>query len=210
MIFWDRAEAGRILAGKLLHYKDDTNVRVLALPRGGVPVASEVARTLNVPIDVFVVRKLGVPGHEELAMGAIGAGKARFINEDVVGPLQIPADIIERVAEREEKELERREKLYRGERPPVDIEGRTVILIDDGLATGASMFAALAALRQLHPKRVIVAVPVAPGETVAGILRQVDEVVCLMMPTDFQAVGQWYHHFGQTTDDEVRDLLKAA
>ena len=210
MIFQDRAEAGRILAGKLLHYKDDPDVRVLALPRGGVPVASEVARTLNAPMDVFVVRKLGVPGHEELAMGAIGAGKARYINDEIVGMLHIPSSIIEQVVEREEEELERREKLYRGEKPPLDIQGRTVILIDDGLATGASMFAALEALRQLHPKRVIVAVPVAPPETVASLTRRIDEAICLMMPSDFQAVGQWYHRFGQTTDDEVRDLLKAA
>jgi predicted phosphoribosyltransferase len=210
MIFQDRAEAGRILAGKLLHYKDDPDVRVLALPRGGVPVASEVARTLNAPMDVFVVRKLGVPGHEELAMGAIGAGKARYLNDDIVGMLHIPSNVIEQVVEREEKELERREKLYRGDKPPLDIEGRTIILIDDGLATGASMFAALEALRQLHPKRVIVAVPVAPQETVASLTHRVDEAVCLMMPSDFQAVGQWYHRFGQTTDDEVRDLLKAA
>ena len=210
MVFHDRAEAGRVLAQKLHHYRNDSNVRVLALPRGGVPVAYEVARALNVPMDVFVVRKLGVPGQEELAMGAIGTGKARFINEDVVRPLRIPAEVIDRVAEIEEQELERREKLYRGDRPPVDIEGRTVILIDDGLATGASMFAALTALQQHQPGRVVVAVPVAPPETIAQVARQVDEVVCPVMPADFRAVGQWYHQFGQTTDDEVRELLRAA
>src|SRR4051812_25933567 len=198
MAFWDRSEAGKILAGKLLRYKDDPNVRVLALPRGGVPVAWEVERELNLPMDVFVVRKLGVPGHEELAMGAIGTGKARFINEEVVRPLGIPQDVIDQVAAREEKELDRRERLYRGDRAPLNVRGCTVILVDDGLATGASMFAAIAALRQHNPGRIIVAVPVAPPETVAAVAEEVDEVVCPIMPSNFVAVGQWYHHFGQT------------
>lgn len=210
MLFLDRAEAGRILAQKLLHYKDRPDVLVLGLPRGGVPVAYEVAKTLNVPMDVFVVRKLGVPGHEELAMGAIASGNTRVINPDVVGPLHIPEAVIDQVARTEEQELARRERLYRGDRPFPDLKGRTVILVDDGLATGATMLAAVAAVKQHQPARVVVAVPVAAPETVENMKKVVDEVVAAATPQPFHAVGLWYRHFGQTTDDEVRDLLKAA
>jgi predicted phosphoribosyltransferase len=207
MSFLDRTDAGRVLSQKLLHYKDRSDVLVLALPRGGVPVAYEVAQALNAPLDVFVVRKLGVPGHEELAMGAIGTGHAIFINEDVVGPLGIHQDVIQQVTIREKQELAKREKLYRGNRPPLTIGGRTVILVDDGLATGASMFAAIASLKQQEPVRIVVAVPVAPPEALLRVEEQVDEVVCPLAPQGFQAVGMWYRNFAQVTDDEVRNLL---
>jgi predicted phosphoribosyltransferase len=196
-----------MLAAKLAHHRDQPDVLVLALPRGGVPVAYEVARALRVPLDVFLVRKLGVPGHEELAMGAVATGSVRVLNQEVVDGLHIPEDVIEAVAARELEELKRRERLYRDGRPAPDVQGRIVILIDDGLATGTTMRAALQALRQQQPARITVAVPTASRDTCEALKTEVDEVVCAMMPEPFFAVGQWYEDFAQTTDDEVRRLL---
>lgn len=209
-LFRDRADAGRALAERLAAYVGRTDVVVLALPRGGVPVGFEVARALRAPLDVFVVRKLGVPGHEELAMGAIGSGDVRVLNEDVVRALKIPDEIVAQVAAAERRELERRERLYRGERPPFDVSGRTTILIDDGLATGSTMRAGVAALRRLGPSRIVVAVPVAAAQTCAELEREVDEVVCAETPEPFYAVGLWYEDFSQTTDAEVSALLERA
>lgn len=206
--FRDRREAGRLLAAKLAAtYANRADVLVLALPRGGVPVAYEVARTLRAPLDVFLVRKLGVPGHEELAMGAVASGGVRVLNHDIVRALRIPDELIDAVTTREQAELARRERLYRGDRPPPDVRGRTVVLVDDGLATGATMVAAVQALRQQHPARVVVAVPVAPPETCEQLRTEVDEVVCAFTPEPFRAVGLWYEDFTPTTDAEVRDLL---
>jgi predicted phosphoribosyltransferase len=185
-------------------------VLVLALPRGGVPVAFEVARSLHAPLDVFLVRKLGVPGHPELAMGAIASGGVRALNEDVLRVLQIPEEVIDSVAEEEQQELVRREQLYRGARPAPDVRGRTVILINDGLATGSTMRAAVAALRQQQPARIVVAVPVGAPETCAELQDEADQMVCARMPEPFHAVGLWYSDFAQTTDDEVRELLERA
>jgi predicted phosphoribosyltransferase len=210
MRFRDRTEAGRVLAGHLTHYANRPDVLVLALPRGGVPVAFEVARELGAPLDVFLVRKLGVPGHEELAMGALATGGVRVLNQDVLGHVPVPLEAIESVTEAEAVELSRREREYRDDRPPVDVRGKTVILVDDGLATGSSMRAAVAALRQMGPDKIVVAVPVAAAETCAEFSREVDEVVCARTPEPFRAVGWWYEDFGQTSDEEVRDLLAAA
>jgi putative phosphoribosyl transferase len=209
MLFRDRRDAGRFLARRLKRYAGRSDVLVLALPRGGVPVAYEVARELRAPLDLFLVRKLGLPGHEEYAMGAIASGGVRVLNDRVVGQ-GIPADVIDRVTRRELQELERREQAYRGNRPPPEIRGRTVILVDDGLATGSTMRAAAAALRRLGPKKVVVAVPVAAPETCDELRTEVDEVVCAETPQPFQAVGLWYDDFSQTTDDEVRDLVERA
>src|SRR3954471_994073 len=208
--FRDRAEAGRLLAERLRQYAGRDDVPVLALPRGGVPVAYEVARALGVPLDVFLVRKLGVPGHEELAFGAIATGGVRLLNPDVVRGLGIPPHIIDRVTAIERAELERREREYRGDRPPPDVRGKTVILIDDGLATGASMRAAVAALRQEKPARIVVAVPIAAPTTCEEFEDEVDEVVCARTPEPFYAVGLWYEDFSQTSDEEVRGLLRRA
>jgi len=205
--FRDRREAGRLLAAKLSGYANRPDVVVLALPRGGVPVAAEVARALGAPLDVFVVRKLGVPGHEEFAFGAIATGGVRVLNEEVVRALQIPDRVIDAVAAREQEELARRERVYRGDRPPLDVRGRTVILVDDGLATGATMQAAIRALRQQQPARIVVAVPTASLETCDELKRVVDEVICATTPDPFYAVGLWYEDFSQTTDEEVRELL---
>jgi predicted phosphoribosyltransferase len=205
--FRDRREAGRQLAARLMAYAHRPDVLVLALPRGGVPVAYEVARALGAPLDVFVVRKLGVPGHPELAMGAVATGGLRVLNESVVRALRIPERVIEAVAAQEQRELARRERLYRGERPPPDVRGRTVILVDDGLATGASVHAAVEVLRRLEPARLVVAVPIAPPETCEALRAEVDEVICAVTPEPFYAVGLWYEDFSQTTDEEVRDLL---
>ncbi|HWN17016.1 MAG TPA: phosphoribosyltransferase [Candidatus Dormibacteraeota bacterium] len=205
--FRDRREAGRLLAARLSAYANRPDVLVLALPRGGVPVAAEVARALGAPLDVFVVRKLGVPGHEEFAFGAIATGGVRVLNEDVVRALQIPDRVIDAVAAREQEELARRERVYRGDRPPLDVRGRTVILVDDGLATGATMQAAIRALRQQQPARIVVAVPTASLETCDELKREVDEVICATTPDPFYAVGLWYEDFSQTTDEEVRELL---
>ena len=206
-LFRDRREAGRLLAAKLTAYANRPDVIVLALPRGGVPVADEVARALGAPLDVFVVRKLGVPGSEELAMGAVATGDVRVLNDQLVNRLGIPDHLIDAVAVREGQELARRERLYRGGRPLLDVRDRTVILVDDGLATGATMHAAIAALRQLHPARIVVAVPTASPETCEEMRAEVDDVICAITPEAFQAVGRWYQDFAQTTDEEVQDLL---
>jgi predicted phosphoribosyltransferase len=205
--FRDRREAGRLLATKLSTYANRPDVLVLALPRGGVPVAAEVAGALGAPLDVFVVRKLGVPGHEEYALGAIATGGVRVLNEDVVRALRISDRVIDAVAAREQEELARRERVYRGDRPPLDARGRTVILVDDGLATGATMHAAIRALRQQQPARIVVAVPTAAPETCDELKREVDDVICASTPDPFYAVGLWYEDFSQTTDEEVRELL---
>jgi predicted phosphoribosyltransferase len=210
MIYSDRADAGKALAAHLQKYGDRDDVLVLGLPRGGVPVAYEVARSLRVPFDIFLVRKLGVPGHEELAMGALASGGVRVMNDAITRQLGISQDAVERVAGREQQELERRERLYRGDRPPPAVQGRTVILIDDGLATGSTMRAAAAALRQMRPNKIIVAVPVAAAETCEALRGEVDEVVCVDTPEPFLAVGAWYADFSQTSDDEVRELLEKA
>jgi predicted phosphoribosyltransferase len=206
--FRDRREAGRILAQELLQYANRPDVIILALPRGGVPVAYEVALALNAPLDVFIVRKLGLPGHEELAIGAIASGGVRVLNEDLIRALYIPAEVIELVAQRELQELERRERLYRGDRRPPDVHDRTVILIDDGLATGASMRAAVAALRAQNPNRLVVAVPTAAPETCDAFAAEVDEIVCATTPEPFLGVGRWYEDFSQTTDEGVRLFLQ--
>ncbi len=209
-LFRDRRDAGRALAGLLEHHRGRVDVSVLALPRGGVPVAYEVATALGTPLDVFLVRKLGVPGQEEIAMGAIASGGVAVVNDDVVRGLGIQPEVIQRVAEREGRELLRREQAYRDGRPMPDVSGRTVIMVDDGLATGASMRAAIQALRALGPDRIVVAVPAAPQSTCQELAATVDEVVCATTPSPFFAVGQSYWDFTQTPDEEVRDLLRAA
>jgi predicted phosphoribosyltransferase len=206
-LFRDRSEAGRLLAARLAPYADRPDILVLALPRGGVPVGHEVARALHVPMDVFIVRKLGVPGHEELAMGAVATGGVRVLNDQVVAGLSIPGYVIDAVAKWEQQELERRERLYRGNRPPPDVRGKTVILVDDGLATGSTMLAAARALRQQGPSKIVVAVPVASRDTCELLKEEVDEVVCAATPEPFYAVGLWYQDFSQTSDEEVRELL---
>ena len=210
MIFRDRTEAGRVLASKLTKYLNQVNTVILALPRGGVPVAYEIGKELGLPVDIFVVRKLGVPGHEELAMGAIASGGVRHINRDVVDQLRIDSETIDVASRREQKEIERRERLYRSQRPSVDVRNKTVILVDDGLATGSTMRAAIAALRQHRPARIVVAVPTAAPQTCSEIADEVDEIICAATPETFYAVGQWYQEFSQTTDDEVRELLARA
>ena len=210
MIYRDRTEAGKRLAERLTDYADRPDVLVLALPRGGVPVAYEVARALQAPLDVFLVRKLGVPGHEELAMGAIATGGVRVLNDDVVDYLSIRGEVIDAVAADELRELERRERAYRGDRPAPDVKGKTVILVDDGLATGSTMRAAAAALRRQRPARIVVAVPVSAPQTCDEYRMGVDEIICAVTPEPFQAVGLWYKDFSQTTDEEVRDLLARA
>ena len=207
-VFRNRREAGQVLASLLAGYRERPDVVVLGLPRGGVPVAYEIATALHAPLDVMVVRKLGVPGHEELAMGAIASGGVQVVNEEVVRHLGLTSPILSSVAAIEQRELARRERAYRGERPPVTVEGRTVILVDDGLATGSTMRAAVAALRQRHPAQVVVAVPTAAPETCEELRQEVDEIVCAMTPTPFYGVGEWYEEFGQTSDEEVRDLLE--
>jgi predicted phosphoribosyltransferase len=206
--FRDRVEAGELLADSLVQYRDRDDVVVLALPRGGVPVAREIARSLGVPFDVYVVRKLGVPGHEELAMGAIASGGVRLVNDEVVNALGIPANVIDAVARSEQIELERRDKLYRGDRSPIGLTNKTIILVDDGLATGSTMRVAVMAVRQQQPARVIVAVPVGAPSTCAGLAREADEVICLRAPEPFVAVGLWYRDFTPTSDQEVRSLLE--
>jgi predicted phosphoribosyltransferase len=208
--FRDRFEAGRFLAERVQKYVGRDDVRVLALPRGGMPVGFELAKVLHAPLDVFVVRKLGVPGHEELAMGAIASGGVIVLNEDVLQLLRMPPQMLDFVIAREKEELERRERLYRDGRPPVDVRQRVVILVDDGLATGATMRAAVAALRKREPKRIIVAVPVAAGQTCDELSGEVDEIVCGVTPEPFHAVGVWYQDFSQTTDEEVQELLRRA
>jgi putative phosphoribosyl transferase len=208
--FANRRQAGKKLAAKLTRYGNRSDVLVLALPRGGVPVAFEVARALQAPLDVFLVRKLGLPGHKEFAMGAIATGGVRVLNEEVTSRIHIPESTIDEVARREQKELERRERLYRGDQPAPNLQGRTVILIDDGLATGSTMRAAATALRRMRPAKIIVAVPVAAPETCEEFRSEVDEVLCAAMPEPFMAVGAWYEEFSDTSDEEVRDLLARA
>lgn len=210
MRFQDRLDAGRQLAEQLGAFAGRADVRVLALPRGGVPVAFEIARKLRVPLDVWVVRKLGAPSIPELAVGAIAAGGIELISPDTVRRLHISQDAMDAILARERIELERRERAYRGERPPVDVAGKTIILVDDGLATGSTMRAAIASLRLRQPARIIVAVPVAARSVCTQLQQAKDQVVCLHAPLDLDAVGQWYEDFAQTTDAEVCDLLSRA
>ena len=198
------------MAALLTRYADRGDVLVLALPRGGVPVAYEVAKQLKAPLDVFLVRKLGVPGHEELAMGAIASGGVRVVNKELVEYLGIPDEVIDAIAAVEQRELERRALAYRDNRPPPEIKDRTVILIDDGLATGSTMRAAAASLRLQKPRRIVVAVPVSSPETCDEFRSEVDEIVCAFTPQNLQGVGLWYENFSQTSDEEVRELLKRA
>lgn len=208
MLFLNRHHAGKELAKKLLHFQDMSDAIVLALPRGGVPVAYEVAKTLNLSLDIFLVRKLGVPFHQELAMGAIASGGVRILNESVISSYRIDAEDIEKVYIREKKELERREKLYRNGQEPLDVFDKTVILVDDGLATGSTMLAAVQGVRKLNPKKIVVAAPVAAQSTCEYLQQIADEVVCCETPEDFFGVGMWYKDFTQTTDDEVKSLLE--
>lgn len=208
MHFRDRADAGRQLGEALKpRYGDRTDVLILALPRGGVPVAYEVSRILNAPLDIFVVRKLGVPGHEELAMGAIATGGAIVFNDEVVNSLGIPRSAIDKVIVRERRELERRERDYRGDRPPPEVKDRTVILVDDGLATGASMHAAVQAVRALGPAAIVIAVPAAGKSTCARLRPYVNDIACVITPEPFYAVSAWYDDFSQTTDEEVASMM---
>ena len=205
--FRNRRDAGRELAQRLAGWGGRDDVIILALPRGGVPVADEIARELDAPPDVLLVRKLGVPGHEELAMGAIASGGVRMVNDEVIGSLRLPLSVIDEVAEREQRELERRERAFRDDLPPPAVSGRVVILVDDGLATGATMRVAIEALRLQSPGRIVVAVPVGSPDTVRSVALLVDEVVCLLTPESFFAVGQWYGDFSQVTDADVRSIL---
>lgn len=210
MLFKNRTIAGQVLGRKLANYANRSDVIVLGLPRGGVPVAFEVAKALNLPLDVLVARKLGVPDQEELAMGAIASGGVRIINEHIVNLVNVSEETIARVAAQEERELERREHLYRGDRPHPDLQGRTVILVDDGLATGATMWAAVASVRRQHPAKMVIAVPVAASATCHELQTAVDEILCAATPDPFYSVGLWYEDFPQTTDDQVRELLAKA
>lgn len=209
-VFRDRSDAGHALASLLDHYRGRSDTIVLALPRGGVPVAYEVARAIKAPMDVFTVRKLGVPGHEELAMGAIAGGGVKVVNEEVVRLSGVDRAALDRVAEREAAELRRRERAYRGERPPPDLSGRTALIVDDGLATGSTMRAAIKAVRSLKPRRTVVAVPTGAASTCRELGTMVDEMVCATNPEPFDAVGRSYREFAQTTDEEVRELLDAS
>lgn len=208
--FHDRVDAGRQLAARLQHYANRPDVLVLALPRGGLPVGYEVAKALSVPLDICLVRKLGVPGHAELAMGAIASRGVRVLNYDIISQLKITGDAIDAVAARELRELQRRDRAYRGDRPQPEIGDRTVILVDDGIATGSTIRAAIKVLQSEHPARLIVAVPVAPPSLCEALKAEVDEVVCLLTPDDLYAISIWYDNFAQTTDDEVHQLLFSA
>jgi putative phosphoribosyl transferase len=208
--FRDRRDAGRTLAQKLTVYAGQPDLLILALPRGGVPVAYEVARALTAPLDIFLVRKLGLPGREELAIGAIATGGVRVLNRDIIRTLSIPDEVINFVARREIQELQRREQLYRGDRPAPEVRDRTIIIIDDGLATGASMRAAVAGLRAQHPARIVVAVPIAAENVCEAFRTEVDEIICAITPEPFYGVGRWYENFSQITDQEVRILLEKA
>jgi putative phosphoribosyl transferase len=209
--FRDRVEAGQLLGTEVARRLGERNdILVLGLPRGGVPVAYRVAQALEAPMDVFIVRKLGVPGHEELAMGAIASGGVRVLNRDVLAYAAISQKAIDAVVAREEQELRRREQSYRGARGPLDVRGKTVVIVDDGLATGSTMRAAVAALRKMEPRIIVVAVPVAASQTCEEVTREVDEMICLRTPEPFEAVGLWYDDFSQTTDSEVHDLLDRA
>lgn len=206
--FQNREEAGRILAAKLMLYANRPDTLILALPRGGVPIGYEIARALNLPLDVIIVRKLGVPGHEELAMGAIASGGVRVLNRSVIESLRIPPDSLEAVEKREALELMRREATYRGNRQPASVKGKTVILVDDGVATGSTMRVAISALREQHAGRIIVATPVAPPTVRWEMEALVEDFVALVMPEDFFGVGQWYRDFTQVSDDTVYELLR--
>jgi len=206
--FQDRTEAGRLLAKKLSHYTDRKDVIIMGMPRGGLPVAFEVAKSLRVPLDVFMVRKLGVPGHEELAMGAIASGGIRVLNDSVIRSMRISEAVIDAVTERERTELERRERAYRGQRTAPIVRQKTVILVDDGIATGSTMLAAVAALKQQQPARLVVAVPAAPAESCKELQQAVDELIVIAQPDPFYSVGQSYVVFGQTSDKEVQELLQ--
>jgi putative phosphoribosyl transferase len=208
--FFNRTEAGQFLAENLGSYANRDDVLVLALPRGGVPVAAEVAKRLNAPLDVCVVRKLGLPGHPELAMGAIASGGVRVFNGEVVNALRIPDEVIDAVSAEELAELQRREKVYRAGLPPLDVEGKTIIVVDDGIATGSTMLAAVSALRQLNAARIIIAAPVVAASTYREMQRHADEVIAVILPERFYAVGQWYEDFSQTSDEKVRELLAQA
>ena len=207
--FRDRQEAGELLAEKLTAYADQPDMIVLALPRGGVPVGAEVAKKLHAPLDVFVVRKLGLPGHPELAMGAIASGGVRVLNGDVVNTLRISDEVINAVTAEEFQELKRREQSYRGDLPPPEVEGKTVIIVDDGIATGSTMMAAISALRQLNVGRIVVATPTVARATYDYLRESADEVVAVIVPETFYGVGQWYGDFSQTSDEEVHRLLGA-
>jgi putative phosphoribosyl transferase len=207
-LFHDRTEAGRSLAEILGEYAHREDVLILALPRGGVPVAFEVAQALSAPLDIFVVRKLGLPSNEELAMGALASGNVRVLNDEVVNSFGISDRVIEAVAEKEQAELERRERLYRGDSPRPHVDGKTILLVDDGVATGSTMRAAVAALRRQHPAQIIVAVPVAPPSTCEILRTEADRVISFATPEPFYAVGQWYRVFDQTTDRQVRELYE--
>jgi putative phosphoribosyl transferase len=209
-LFRDRRDAGQTLARALIHYAHRSDTVVLGLPRGGVVVAQEVAVAIDAPLDVFIVRKLGVPGYEELAMGAIASGGVRVINRQIVDQLRIPPEIIDAVVQRESIELQRREAEYRGDRSMLDVHGRTVLLIDDGLATGSTMKAAVTALRQFKPGSVVVGVPISARETCDEFRDEVDEIVCARTPEPFYSVGAWYEEFHQTSDEEVRELIRQA
>jgi predicted phosphoribosyltransferase len=209
-MFEDRADAGRALATALLHYREQPDAIVLGLPRGGVPVAFQVAQRLALPLDVFIVRKLGYPGHEEYAMGAIASGGVRVLNPDLAGQVEAEPGMLAQATERELAELGRRERLYRGNRPALDLARKTVILIDDGLATGSSMRAAIQAVRMHAPTRIVVGVPVASPETCRVLSHEVDEIVCATTPEHFSSVGRWYFDFDQTSDSEVQALLDRA
>jgi predicted phosphoribosyltransferase len=208
--FRDRAQAGRLLAKRLRQYAGRDDVVVLGLPRGGVPVAPEIADELQAPLEVFLVRKLGIPGHEEMAFGAIATGGTRVLDKQLIASLDMRPEWIEAIDARERRELERRDRAYRGDRPPPDLAGKTVIVVDDGLATGSTMLAAVQAIRQDEPARIVVAVPVADPEVCEALRDVADEVVCLSTPRPLRAVGLWYEDFSQTTDDEVRELLERA
>jgi putative phosphoribosyl transferase len=210
VIFEDRAEAGAFLATKLMHYTHRPDVLVLGLPRGGIPVAYPIAQALGAPLDVFVVRKLGVPGQEELAMGAIAMGEVIMLNNDLIVQMGVSPAVVESVIKHQTVELSRRESLYRGNRPALSVQGRTIILVDDGLATGATMLAAVVALQRMQPTKIVIAVPVATKQICEAFQEKVDEIVCAITPSPFIAVGAWYKNFSQTTDDEVRALLDHA
>lgn len=210
MLFQDRTAAGKALARKLAAYANRKDTLVLGLPRGGVPVAFEVAKALNAPLDVFLVRKLGVPGQEELAMGALASGGVRVLNEDIVRSLRLSDAVIDNVIAKEQREIERREQLYRQNRPLPVVSDRIVILVDDGLATGATMRAAVRAIEQQQPSQIVVAVPVSSPEAYRELSTQVDEIICVEIPQPFNSVGLWYDNFPQTPDEEVCDLLQQA
>ncbi len=210
MKFRDRIDAGRLLANELKKYANDKNAILLALPRGGVVVGYEISKILNLPLEALLVRKLGTPGQEELAMGAIAMGNVRVLNEDVIKGLGIPRDVIDEVTEQEKRELERRNQVYRHGQPLPHLENRTVILVDDGLATGATMQAAVLAVKKLNPAYIIIAVPISAKNTYLKFKSQVDEIICLDQPEMFFGIGQWYDHFPQNTDEEVMQLLESA